>query len=158
MKNRNLVYIVNVDWFFISHRLPLAEEAIKRGFNVFIVCKDTGKFNKLRDIGAIPINLNFKRSGYNFFNDFITIIKLFIILKKIKPQIVHTVTLKVSIIAALIHKLYPNYRAVYAISGLGFIFTSGGKFLHFISKIIINFSFNNKKDNFIFQNFDDLNY
>jgi len=157
MKNSNLVYIINVDWFFISHRLPLAEEAIKRGFNVFIVCKNTGKFEKFREMGAIPINLNFNRSGYNFFNDFITIIKLFFILKKIKPDIVHSVTLKVSIIVALIHKLFPNFRAVYAISGLGFIFTSGGKFLQFISKIIINFTFNNKQDSFIFQNLDDLN-
>ena len=137
MRNTNLVYVVNVDWFFISHRLPLAEEAIKRGFNVFIVCKNTGKFEKFREMGVIPINLNFKRSGYNFFIDFITIIKLFMILKKIKPDIVHSVTLKVSIIVALIHKLYPNFRAVYAISGLGFVFTSAGKLIHYISRYII---------------------
>ncbi len=156
MKDRKLVYIVNVDWFFISHRLPLAIEALNRDYKVYVICKDTGAFNKLLDYGIIPININFKRSGYNLFYDFLILIKLYLILKKIKPHIVHSVTLKVSIFVALVHKIYPNFKSVYAISGLGFIFSSGSNFLNFVSKKIIYFSFNNKNEDFIFQNYDDL--
>ena len=28
---KKILFVVNVDWFFISHRLPLALEALKKG-------------------------------------------------------------------------------------------------------------------------------
>ena len=30
--NKRLLFVANVDWFFISHRLILAEAAIKKGY------------------------------------------------------------------------------------------------------------------------------
>ena len=30
-----ILFVANVDWFFISHRLVIAEEAKKNGFEVF---------------------------------------------------------------------------------------------------------------------------
>lgn len=54
-----VVYIVNVDWFFISHRLPIAVEALKQGYEVHIFAKDTGKMAYLKSLGinVCPINL-----------------------------------------------------------------------------------------------------
>ena len=36
MNKKRLLFIVNTDWFFLSHRLPIALEAIKRGYEVHI--------------------------------------------------------------------------------------------------------------------------
>jgi hypothetical protein len=33
-----ILYIVNVDWFFISYFLPVRLEGIKRGYEVHIAC------------------------------------------------------------------------------------------------------------------------
>ena len=54
-----IVYIVNVDWFFISHRLPIALEAIAQGHQVYIFAKDTGEMEYLKSLGMniFPINL-----------------------------------------------------------------------------------------------------
>ena len=45
-----LFVVVNVDWFFLSHRKDIALEAQKAGYNVTIVTKDTGK---KKDIEAL---------------------------------------------------------------------------------------------------------
>ena len=34
--SKKLLYIANVDWFFISHRLNLAQEAASKGYEVHI--------------------------------------------------------------------------------------------------------------------------
>ena len=39
---KKLFIIVNVDWFFLSHRLPVALAAQKAGWDVTIVTADTG--------------------------------------------------------------------------------------------------------------------
>ena len=40
---RKILFIVNVDWFFISHRLPIALAAIKQGYEVHVACGITDK-------------------------------------------------------------------------------------------------------------------
>ena len=48
---KKLLFICNVDWFFISHRLPIAIEAAKNNYEVHIACKYTKHINKLRTYG-----------------------------------------------------------------------------------------------------------
>ena len=40
---KKILFIVNVDWFFISHRLPIALAAIKQGYEVHVACGITDK-------------------------------------------------------------------------------------------------------------------
>ena len=46
--NEKLLFIVTEDWYFLSHRLSLALECKKQGYEVTIGCKDTGKINKIK--------------------------------------------------------------------------------------------------------------
>ena len=34
--SRALMFVVNVDWFFLSHRLPIALAAMRQGYQVHI--------------------------------------------------------------------------------------------------------------------------
>jgi UDP:flavonoid glycosyltransferase YjiC (YdhE family) len=47
----NILYIVNVDWFFISHRLPIAIAAKKNGYEVHIATKITKYKTQLESYG-----------------------------------------------------------------------------------------------------------
>lgn len=40
---KKILFIVNVDWFFISHRLSIATEAIRQGYEVHIATRVTDK-------------------------------------------------------------------------------------------------------------------
>ena len=153
---KKLLFVVNVDWFFISHRLILAEEALKNGFEVFVASEDTGRSNEITDIGVVFIDLPFSRSGTNPISELSTLIKFFKIYNEIKPDIVHHVTLKPVIYGTLMSRLLKIKGVVNAVSGLGYNFTTGRKGL--VQKIMIRLlkiGFNRNNLTIIFQNEDD---
>jgi len=156
VNKKKLVFVVNVDWFFISHRLPLALEAKKRGYEVSIVTTNTGRFKELAALGFIMYDLKLDRSGTNPFKEFLYIIKLIRILKKVKPTVIHNVTLKMSIYSSIATRYIQKSKVINAISGLGYNFTADRKTKS--QKIIytlMKFAFNQRGFSFIFQNPED---
>ena len=154
--NKRILYVVNVDWFFISHRLAIAEEAKKNGFEVIVAAEDTGRSQEIIDKGIQFINLSFSRSGTNPIKELFTLIKFYKLYSKIKPDIIHHITLKPVIYGSIIAKVLNVKSTVNAVSGLGYNFTEGR--MNMISKIIVclmRYGFN--KDLYvIFQNKDDF--
>ena len=99
MKNKldkKILFVANVDWFFISHRLILAEAAIKNGYEVTVVCTDTGRRKEIEAVGATFVNFQFERSGTNIFKELYTLVRFYKLYKKIVPTMVHHITLKPS--------------------------------------------------------------
>lgn len=153
---RRILFVTNVDWFFISHRLVIAIEAQKRGFEVIVAAGDTGRSQEIRDKGIRFINLSISRSGTNPFKELKTLINLFIIYKSINPDVVHHITLKPVIYGSIISKLLRISGVVNAISGLGYNFTNGRQ--SFVQKAmlhIMRFGFCRKNLVVIFQNEND---
>ena len=86
-----VIYIVNDLDFFLSHRIALATNAVKRGYEVYIVS------DKIVDIGHPNIHLikiRIQRSSTGIFNNLKTIRDLFSVIKRIEPTLIHNVTLK----------------------------------------------------------------
>lgn len=88
--------MANVDWFVISHRLCIAREASKQGWDVFVACEDTGRKNEIEVDGITFVDFKFSRSGTNPLNEIITLSKFLKLYKEINPDVVHHVTLKSS--------------------------------------------------------------
>ncbi|MFX8657127.1 glycosyltransferase, partial [Acinetobacter baumannii] len=74
MSKKSILFVTNVDWFFVSHRLIIAEEAKKNGFDVYVACEDTGSSAEIISRGVGFINLSFSRSGINPVFEIITLI------------------------------------------------------------------------------------
>lgn len=151
-----ILFVTNVDWFFISHRLVIAEEAKREGFEVIVAAEDTGRSHEIVDRGIEFINLSFSRSGTNVLKEIFTLIKFIRIYYEIRPDIVHHVTMKPVIYGSIAAKFMRVKNVINAVSGLGYAFTDGRNSL--ISKLMLFFlkyGFNN--DAFIiFQNIDDF--
>ena len=60
-----LFIVVNVDWFFLSHRKDIALNAQRAGYEVTIVTKDTGQKQNIEALGLKVIDLPMNRSGQN---------------------------------------------------------------------------------------------
>jgi glycosyltransferase involved in cell wall biosynthesis len=154
---KNIVFVANVDWFFISHRLPLAIEALKRGYSVTLVTKNTGYKSEIEEQNIRFIDIDFERSGKNPIKELLIILKLRKIYHCIQPDIIHHITLKPSIygtIAARRAKV-PSI-VINAVSGLGYLFTDNRKSISTkILMLLLKRAFGDKKSNFIFQNPDD---
>ena len=122
MTHKKLLFIVNVDWFFVSHRLPIALKAIDEGYEVHILCATTNKAQYLESLGLIVHPFLFSRSGKNIFSELSAIKRLYKQVKKIKPDLVHLVTIKPVVYGGIVARLTRVPSVVSAISGLGFLF------------------------------------
>ena len=63
---KKILFIVNVDWFFVSHRLAIAQEAKRQGYEVHIATTITNKLDVLINNGLIVHNFKLTRGRVNF--------------------------------------------------------------------------------------------
>lgn len=157
MLKPKLFYIVNVDWFFLSHRKNIAIAAKNEGYDVIIVTKDTGKKEEITSLGLKFVNLPMNRASKNVFKEFITFFYLYLLYLREKPSIIHHVGLKPVLIGGLAAKLVNANGVVNAISGLGVSF-SRENLKSFSTRLYIYFlRFSHRKKNLrvIFQNNED---
>lgn len=153
---KKLFIVVNVDWFFLSHRLSVALVAQKAGWDVTIVTADTGKLKDIEAIGLKTINLPMSRSGMNIKEELGTFRFLYKLYKKEKPDVVHHVGMKTILWGTLAAKFARVNGVVNAVSGLGGFFAEDNKSM--LAKVmpkVLKFSHNQKNLLVIFQNQED---
>lgn len=153
---KKLIIVVNVDWFFLSHRLPVALAAQKAGWDVTIVTADTGKLKDIQSKGLKVIDLPMSRSGMNILQELGTLRFLRKLYKREKPDVVHHVGMKTILWGTLAAKFAKVNGVVNAISGLGGFFAEDNKGL--MARVMpkaLKFSHNRKNLLCIFQNDED---
>ena len=123
---KKLLFIVNVDWFFVSHRLPIALEAINQGYEVHLTCASTGLDDYLTSLGIIIHPLRLTRSELSILAELKSMLQMFGIVRAIDPDIIHTITIKPVLYGNLIARLLRVKSRVVSISGLGYVFIADG--------------------------------
>ncbi|MDO6515535.1 glycosyltransferase family 4 protein [Neptuniibacter sp. 2_MG-2023] len=126
MHNKKILFIINVDWFFVSHRLPIALAALKKGFEVHVACAITDKKSLLEAEGLIVHELLLSRSGTAILNELISIRDIYRIVKCVKPSVIHSVTIKPVIYGNIMGRILGTPIRVSSISGLGYVFIAKG--------------------------------
>lgn len=155
-KKGKLFIVVNVDWFFLSHRKGVALRAQEAGWDVTIVTADTGKLKDINAIGLKTINLPMSRSGMNIVEELKTLNWLRKLYKRERPDVVHHVGMKTILWGTLAAKFSGVRGVVNAISGLGGFFAEDNKgLLAKVMPMVLRFSHNRPNLLCIFQNDDD---
>jgi glycosyltransferase involved in cell wall biosynthesis len=157
MLNKCVVYVVNSDWFFLSHRLPLALEAIKRGYKVLLVTKNSGRRAEIEAHGITFVEVDIERSGKNPLKEFKLILELYRVYRKYRPEIIHHVTLKPALYGTIAAKML-NYKPeiINAVTGLGYLFLEDRKSVaKSIVHAMMRYAYKDRSTKFIFQNPDD---
>lgn len=152
-----LFFVANVDWFFMSHRLPLALEALKEGDKVWLLTADTGRKQEIEALGIRFLTIPFKRSGRNPLHELRCLWLLCKYYRRYRPDVIHHITLKAALLGSLAAKLTFSRGVVNAISGLGYNFTDGRDgLLQKIVRLLIRTAFRSRRFSFILQNPDDV--
>ena len=151
-----LLMIVNEDRFFLSHRKDIALAAQKAGWDVTVVCKDTGRWDELKALGLKALELPINPTGMNLRQELRTWWFLYTLYIKNRDAVVHHVGLKNILWGGLAAKMARVYGVVNAVSGLGAIF-SGNKMGLTAKGILAMMRFSNKRKRVkvIFQNEED---
>ncbi len=153
---KKLFIVVNVDWFFLSHRLPVALAAQKAGWDVTIVTADTGKLKDIEAAGLKTINLPMSRSGMNLKEELGTLLFLLKLYRREKPDVVHHVGMKTILWGTLAARFAKVKGVVNAISGLGGFFAEDNtSIMAKVVPMVLRFSHDRKNLLCIFQNFED---
>jgi glycosyltransferase involved in cell wall biosynthesis len=119
-----LLYLVSEDWYFVSHRLPLAIAAKAAGFDVSVATLVTGRGEMIRDAGLRLIPINFARSGLHPLRERRSISELAALYIHEAPDLVHNVAVKPVIYGTRAARRAGVKGVVNALMGLGWAFSS----------------------------------
>ena len=166
MKKKRILFNITEDWFFLSHFLSRAKSARNAGYEIYVCCNETNKRKTIESNGINFIKLPYKRSSINPIYEFYITIRIFLIINKIKPDIIHNIALKPIIIGSFGAILLNIKSVVNAPVGMGYVFTSNSLKANFLKPILIFLLRKllnphnglDKKNKVIFENSDDLNY
>lgn len=162
-----LLFVVNHAPFFVSHRLPIAEEMLRRGNEVALAygysgnaSRDKKAQEKLENSGVELLCHKMIPNSVKLSYELVTIYRIFLLILKSQPDLVHLVSPKCNFYGGLICRLLRiNY--VCAISGFGSMMTSQGsttrktKTWLALKHWIFSRAYNSKKCHVIVQNSED---
>ena len=124
-----IFFIVSEDWYFCSHRLPLAEEAMKRGWDVTLLSRFSGHEIELRRKGIRTLQVDLERGGLNPIRDLGYCRNLIRIYRTEKPDIVHHVAMKPCLYGSIAARFARVDSCVNAVAGFGTLFSSKSRML-----------------------------
>mgnify|MGYP005993915409 CR=1 FL=1 len=156
---KKLLFLVSHASFFISHRLQIAKSAKKNGYEVIIVFGEIDvDIKTLKEIDINYFCIPIQRGGTNFFKDIKSLYFIWSIFKKIKPDIVHLVTIKPYLYGGIIARIVKIPCVVSAVSGLGSLFIQQNLISRFLRLLLYPFfrlAFNHLNQKIIVQNKED---
>jgi len=159
--NKTLLIVVSHLSFFISHRLEIAISAKKKGYKVKVAVGEVDTDLKyLSQNGIECFHVPIQRGGINPFKEIKSLIDLWSLFSKLRPDIVHLVTIKPYLYGGIIARLTKVPSVVSAVSGLGTLFIQNdfrSRFLRTILYQIYKFAFGHHNQKLIFQNQQDVN-
>jgi len=157
-----LLFVVNVDWFFVSHRLVLARAALNAGFEVHVACRAEGEsaVKAIQREGCIFHNVDIARGFGGVAHEVGTLMALYRIFRSVKPHIVHNVGIKPVLYGTFLGRIAGIGWTVNAITGLGHVFMAKGLRAS-VRRGLVRFGYRfllrNIRGRVIFQNPDDMN-
>lgn len=155
---KRLLFVISEDYVFVSHRLFLGKYALEQGMHVGILC-NTSKHKKLIEESGIEVfDWPFERGSLNPIKAVKSLWFALIAMKRFDPDIVHAVALKPIIYASIACKCLFIKRRVFALTGVGFVFSSNSmkaKLLRPLVTVALKLAFKGKFSRVILQNSDD---
>lgn len=123
MLSPRLVYLVTEDWYFISHRLPMARAAQRAGYEVHVITRVNRHGAAIEAEGFQLHPVDWNRGSANPLDLFSIVRDVRRIYRRVAPQIAHHIALQPSVIGSVAALGLPIIR-LNALAGLGFVFTS----------------------------------
>ena len=154
-----VLMFVNVDWFFFSHRLPIAKAASNNNVDMSVYTDFTRVHDKNDNEGYAFFQSPIRRKSKSIFHVIIEFYNSYLIIRNKKPDLVHAVTIKPIIILGLVSRL-TSTPFLGAVSGLGPAFQAKNWYERtrlIIIELIFKFIFRNKKAKVICQSENDQN-
>lgn len=151
---KTVAIVINTSWNIYNFRLNLARSLQNEGYKVICIAPHDAVYSPKieQEFSFYPIAFDSK--GINPFNDFMTMVSLWRLYRKIKPDVVLNYTIKPNLYSTYIAKLF-GIKSIVNVSGLGTLFIKPSlitKLAQQLYKVALHFTCK-----VFFQNHDDFN-
>jgi len=156
---RRLLYVCAPVDFFVSHRLTLARAAQAAGFDVHVMTPDDGVgVAAIKAAGLTWHELAIERGGMNPLREAATVRFFIAAYRRIRPDVVHHVTIKPVLYGTLAARIVDVPRVVNAVSGLGYMFTGGSALRRRFGALLYRLCLGHRDMTVIVQNAEDRDF
>ena len=115
---KKIAMFVNVDWFFLSHRLPIAQASKVNNVDMTVYTDFTRDHSETSETEFKLKQSPIRRTSKSIFHALFEFINTLKLIKTSNPDLIHAVTIKPIIVTGIISRLH-NIPFVGAITGLG---------------------------------------
>lgn len=157
-KKPKLLLLITEDWYFWSHRLPLARAALAAGYEVVLATHVDRHGDLIRAEGIKLVALGLRRGGRSPWGEALSILELIRLYRKERPDIAHHVAFKPIFYGSLAASAARTPAIVNAFAGLGFSFLArgfSGAALRRVLALAASLCLRRRSMKAIFQNADD---
>ncbi len=152
---KNIVLVANTAWYLYNFRKETIKALLNDGYRVTCIAPGDEFSSKLKEIGAVVVELKQRQYGVNLLLEAVTILNLGLLFIKLKPALVFSFTTKGNIYSALLCRVL-NIHLVANISGLGQKINKSGLFS---KSLVLMYRYGLAKVKKVyFQNNDDLKF
>jgi len=116
-----LLYVVTEDWYFLSHRLPMARAAREAGFEVHVATRVVDGRSAIEAEGFRTHHIPFARGRIAPLAAWRTVLALRRLRREIAPAVSHHVAVQATVLGSLAAVGQPGAR-VNALTGFGYAF------------------------------------
>ena len=116
-----LIFLVTEDWYFCSHRLPMARAARDSGFDVAVATRVVAHGEIIRAEGITVHPLRWKRRALGPFASLAAIAEIRQLYRRERPLIVHHVALKPALLGGIAARLTGVPIVVGMVTGMGYL-------------------------------------
>jgi glycosyltransferase involved in cell wall biosynthesis len=120
---KKIFMFVNVDWFFLSHRLPVAKAAKKNNIDLSVYSEFTKSHAEKEIDGFNFLESPLSRSSTSILHSIFEFFQAYKMIKRAQPDLIHAVTIKPILALGIIARL-TSTPFIGSISGLGPAFSS----------------------------------
>jgi len=159
LAGKHVLFVVTEDWYFCSHRLPLALALIKAGCKVALATRVNRHGDRIRSHNITVHEIPFQRGSQGPVNNLRTYFSLYRLYHREKPDFIHHIALKPVVIGSFAALCTRSPHVVNALTGLGHVFSSdtwNARLLREIIRRIFRIILNHPGWAVIFQNSGDL--
>jgi glycosyltransferase involved in cell wall biosynthesis len=123
-EKRTLIFLVTEDWYFWSHRLPMARAAQQAGFDVAVATRITAHGARIEAAGFRLIPMRWRREEIGPWASLAAIAEIYRLYRRERPFMVHHIAHKAAILGGIAALLARVPRIVSFIAGVGYMGTS----------------------------------
>jgi glycosyltransferase involved in cell wall biosynthesis len=117
---RKLIFVVTEDWYFWSHRLPMARAARDAGFDVAVATRVAEHGDRIRQEGFGLHPLAWRREDLGPWASLVATIELYRLYRRERPFLVHHVALKPALLGGFAALVARVPAVVSMIAGTGY--------------------------------------